>query len=580
MLQLSHKSDGIINLFTHILTKKLFQNLLILTTGVIFLLTSLSCPAIAGKPTVTVLPFDTSRAGKFAYLGNAIQQMLISRLGTEQLEVIPAGASASGDDADFIVRGNIVNQARDKVAINLQLEASGSDTPVAAWEITPATLDAIVPETGRYSLIISQKISDIENQRAVLASITDTINAVEGSSKPVLDDEALRIARIHPDLLYRETPENLKGTASPIDKVPEEANAGAETDMTETAGVSEETAETTPDVASTEDEEEDDNWQPDYPPVYEDDLSAGKPVKNAAKTEDDESWAADYPPEYDDSDVVRTEKTSTTQEEEGGWLSWILPESSDKEEAERESGKIPAPVPPDKLPYPVPKDIEELETADVTPDTQNTDFMSLASLPPSQQTVTRIPSPESPSSLENQAHEAMPETETAAKDTETAIEDDTTDILEEEAKALKETEDIVNKAEKAGEDEVDHAENSVEDSVEKSAEESIKKAESIPEPQTPGTEPDLTASSEPVTGEVATASGLSHAEHKTKTVSSSSKTSRTGWFSWLWPASWKGENSETSRHTAPAIPAQKEPEYHAASEPPPSKDKGPVWIWK
>jgi hypothetical protein len=63
--------------------------------------------------------------------------------------------------------------------------------------------------------------------------------------------------------------------------------------------------------------------------------------------------------------------------------------------------------------------------------------------------------------------------------------------------------------------------------------------------------------------------------------------SKTGWFSWLWPDSWKGKDSEAASHTAPVKSAvsqeeiQEEPPYHASSEPPPEKNnrKGPVWVW-
>ncbi len=596
----------------------------------LLLILSVTSPALASKPRVAVLPLDTSEAGKYSYLGHALQQMLISRLASENLDVLPASAvpaSYRGSDAaDFFVLGSVKEESGNRISIDLELRTPDSDTPVSVFNIKPRSLDAIVTEAGRHAIIIGQKIASIENQRVILDSISDTANEVAGSDKPIIDDEALKIARIHPDLLYREAPEDLKGTATPIDKVPEAETPMAEAEDNASAVQAEETGTATSDTAT---EDEDDYWQPDYPPDYEEE--GQKKVKAAAKKaeEDDETWAEDYPPEYESSNIEVAGKTSSgSKKRESSWFSWLWPFGSDSapDTRNRENRPMPKPVPEDRLPYPVPKAIEKVDTTDTDQESMQSALM--ASIPSIKDMEPGVPAtanhPAAPASnqvpqqineelsgrapdvseseaarqaqsaretasdvmssfissaagdVENSASSAHPETDMETSSNATATPDATAETEAVEEAITEEMAHETDSAEAAAEDEAEQHLPELQENTDVSGHSDIAYKAGEPAETTP--------QNTDVAAEVANVQAKG--EEGVSRISSSedtNKNSKTGWFSWLWPASWKGEGPEASAHTAPATPAvpadKEEPEYQAASEPPPKKGSGPIWVW-
>ncbi len=503
---------------------KIYKLLYGITSWILLMLMIFPSCASAAKPMVAVLPLDTSRAGNLAFTGPAIQHMLISRLASEELDVMPAGylhSSLDASKADYIVTGRVIKELGDRIKVDLKLKGHGSQSPVEAWEIKPASIGSLVTETGRYSILIAQKISDIENQKTILSSFNDTSNNVQSSDEPLMEDEQLKLSRIHPDLLYRETPRNQKGSASPIDQVPlsekttfqtqaDTEGAIAESGHGEQPGITNTSAATDQgkDSEIQTEAQEDDNWPPDYPPVYNDALSRQQKAKAATSgttaSDDDESFAGDYPPDYESSSGAPQQARAATtrkarpKKKERSWWSYLLPFGNEQQEKDESNAvqeprhNIPKPVPADKLPYPVPADINAAMEADSNPAAPTDLSASLAQ--PEISTYSSAPVRENPHS----------------------------------------------------------------------------------EAETSGTQ----------------ASGAeSQASHTTSRQGNHAQKHSGGWFSWLWPDSWKGEDSEPAVTKANKavdhedkqnVDKQNVPDsYKTSSEPPPEQNgtKGPVWVW-
>ena len=631
--------------------------------------------AEATLPKVAVMPLDISEAGRLSYTGPAVQQMLISRLASENLDVISV-ESMRDTGADYKITGKVIAEPGNRVRVDIFLSSPESDEPVASWEIKPDSLGNLVTETGRYSIVIAQKIQDIENQKAILAGFNSTSSDIEDSDKPIIDDEQLRMARMHPDLVYREIPEGQKGTASPVDQIPETDNDREEPseDTDTSAGHEDESASEKflrktlppPETAESSDEE-DDNWEPEYPPVYDDELA--RKMKEEARAqqkdhtrssdEDDEN-IPDYPPDYESSSQTYSETGSKVaghanaepqQKEEGrSWWSYLWPFGGGEKKRE-----MPKPVKPDRLPYPVPKAIEHPQRAEVQPAAVQDSF-PMASIPPAgtlngygtQADVTTPETPE-PKETETGMQAAEPEEpggtdqdreitdmynqlsdsiagETA--DTESgdeegagedqsntenppdqAVEDDISDVSSSFFNATEAAGAAAQDAEQAEPADMETAEIDTEDNASDS-ETMLSQPEEQPEGQeeaeqdteqeegaiqsdiAPHEEAELEPDQQPESLDYNNES----AEDETATTPAAeqppspranARNSKTGWFSWLWPDSWKGEDSEAASHTAPVKSAisqkemQEEPPYHASSEPPPEKNnrKGPVWVW-
>ena len=715
------------------------KNLKMVATMAIFLSALLmASSAMAALPTVAVMPLDTSEAGRLAYTGPAVQQMLISRLASEKLDVIPARQASDTaltdeeSSADFTITGKIIAESQDNIRVDLVLHSRGNESPAASWEIKPASLGSLVKETGKYSIIIAQKISNIENQKTILSAFNETSSSVEESDQPIIDNEQLRLARIHPDKLYRETPVGQKGTASPIDQIPEgeEESTKEETPETQTtennaqqnaSGTEKFLRNELPPPESKASDEEDDNWEPDYPPVYDDDLA--RKMKEEERQEraqrsdngESEDLSLDYPPEYDEtsptvappSHRAASQAPSSAEKEEKSWWSYLWPFGGHEEKRE-----MPKPVKPDRLPYPVPVDIDKSNTAESGTAAPGESF-SVASIPPSTgiygagtpETPAATETPEEPGMSESGAAqpeqagtageqdrelmhlynsmadsvEGEPEenaepsdnaeegaeesgTENTVSDvtssffnateaagsaaTEGASDQDSSDQTSpgpeaagsemENAEVNVETEEAgqgVAPAVEAEEEEAPAEEPSMEKYAEQPQEEQEEQTEAVIEEQTPeeqgiepeqaeaetapaqaaveqaeeaeeqiekqaleepedqaGTEEEKPENAKPSdeTGQQSNIQQAENVQHaRPQPAYTKPRKSRIGWFSWLWPDSWKGGGGEAASHTATVKPAvneeemEKEPPYHAASEPPVGKNsrKGPIWVW-
>lgn len=574
--------------------------------------------ATAGKPSVTVLSLDTSDAGDFSYAGPAVRQMLISRLASEKLRIIlPDAAKKSpvqdkknrqGLDADYIVAGKIIAGTGNKIIVHLELKTPISDTPVAQWDIKPGSISGLIPETGRYSIDIAQAINDQADHKAIFTDFSGISDNVEKNDKPLIKNKELKLARMHPDRLYRETPVSRKGTA-PTDRIrdginEEKNNQEKETTDNKKNGL-------TPDVEETETGRTDnDQWQPDYPPEYHDEpLVKTKKNGRMEKPEHDGGSTVHGTAEMEHQQKI---EGNTSPKKQTEWYSHLWSFRSE----EKPRG-MPAPVPADKLPYPVPHDLNH-------PPAEEGRTISLTALRSTGSTIYdrgATPAAQGVKS-DNPASVAGPVNETAeANDEETINISD--EIINSHAETAKAQQKAAPMAEEAplttgisadstpdngtvDEDTID-MQAGMADSEESSPDtgKNTNYASLSPDLQGNDQEVSITAPSPlPVTQSASkvspqhaeTAAGIRHAPTTSTTNAMHPpfvNRSTSGWFSWLWPDSWKGGADEPVRHTALAKPAIRQEEqainnrepnsdtYHSAAEPAPVKGKkaGPVWVW-
>ncbi len=547
--------------------------------------------ASATKPMVAVLPLDTSRAGDLAFTGPAIQQMLISRLASEELDVMPAGSlhsSINASRADYMVTGRVVKEPGDRVKVELELKSRGSQSPVEAWEIRPASIGSLVTETGRYSILIAQKISDIENQKTILSSFNDTSNNVQSSDEPLMEDEQLKLSRIHPDLLYRETPRNQKGSASPIDQVPLPEKTTSQTQADTQGTVAESGHEEQPGINSTsaatdhgkEKEtqtgtQEDDNWPPDYPPSYDDEpYRQQKAEAGTTASEDDDSFAGDYPPDYESSSEPPQEARTANRKvgpkkKERSWWSYLWPFGNDQQKEDESnavqepSHHMPKPVPADRLPYPVPADINAAMEADSNP-TAQTDLSASLAQPETSTYPSAIVRESTHSETEATGAESQAPHTTSLQDNHKAP--GKQDMIN----TYNHLSDSVQEG-AVEQDQGDHEQSSVQDlnSQAKKYEKADDSAQDM--------ERQFNADHQATDGKSA---------QKTVTQKDHAPKHSGGWFSWLWPDSWKGKDSKPAGTKANKALDHKDKQsvsdsYKASSEPSPEQNgtKGPVWVW-
>lgn len=585
---------------------------------------ALTTIANAAEPAVTVLPLDTSGAGKFRYVGPAVKQMLISRLASEKLRIISPNAGHEGaaqdketpgnTEADYIVAGKITAHQGNEINIHLELKTPDSDTPVTQWDIEPGPINNIIPEIGRYSIEIAQAINDQVDRKAIFSGFSSLGENVEKNEDSLIKDEELRLARMHPDRLYRETPASQKGTA-PIDHVPDDTVNKQNSPDKDSAGTTEVSSEHGPESGEGGVEDED-QWQPDYPPEYTDEpVGENKKDDILVKGEHDNDSAISATgetAEHQQKAQKEDMRKAASAKDRSGWSSRLWP--FHKEEKPR---AMPAPVPEDKLPYPVPRDIDHPPEA-VTE--QAPDTLSLASLRPAGGAVyapEAIAPAQNGQAISPAVSATGPESEAARADTEEVlnIQDDIINANAGNTAPGEETspgnegadtvpgssaghatqgEDAIDlqagvaDTEKAGQEETGGKTNHASLSPGMHEQEQELNITRQPNPLPTGT-PEADTPAQPAGRQSMQAA----ASISTAALPPSRKMTSDGWFSWLWPESWKGGADESVRQTAmakPAIRLEEQDEnnakndtdtYHSASEPAPVKGKktGPVWVW-
>ncbi len=490
-----------------------------------------------------------------------------------------------------------------RVNVHLELQTRYSGNTTATWDINPPSLDGIVPETGRCSIQVAHTITDLESRRAMAAALENTKEQAADHDEPIINSEQLKLARMHPDLLYRETPASQKGTFTPVEQIPgeeqeEEAQEGdqgdTQTDQQESGTEKfleglmpppDSDADAGSKTGSEADtmETDDDDWQPDYPPVYEDEQSEkqrkAEQHATAVRTDDDENWANDYPPDYDsypDSQPShytalprqtaeeRRSSSPAAMEEERSWYSYLWPFGGKEKKKE-----LPAPVSHDRLPYPIPRDLEGEEVnAAKAGHTQGT----MASIPVSSASLMYGPASAAPPG--GPAATAVSEPSPQATDTAHAGQ-----VTDEDIRQLRQMR-------------MESGKNNADTPHEPAAHpppvaESMNTDSEPPaaEGQNPG--PDKAVSAENNEETVTDQAQAAPETVATAAVSQPSASRRKGgWFSWMWPESWRGgTGAEPDSKATAREPSGREDtsagSYHSIDEPSPAQQqkRKPAWVW-
>ncbi|RPI53631.1 MAG: hypothetical protein EHM49_04115 [Deltaproteobacteria bacterium] len=184
----------------------------------------ISLEAAQREVKIAVLPFDISSAGPFSYVGPATEEVLSSKLALDSISVIdsleihriigkrqgfisPLDARdvAGKLGVDYVITGKIITEGKN-VTINMDLLQADSESPLFSLVFSPASFDEIPP---KIEVFATQAANHILNGPKSLTAEPDTKDEQktpqELSQKDTAQDEDPIIARMHPDLLIRQT---------------------------------------------------------------------------------------------------------------------------------------------------------------------------------------------------------------------------------------------------------------------------------------------------------------------------------------------------------------------------------------
>jgi TolB-like protein len=173
---------------------------------------------------IAVLPFDISSAGPFSYVGPATEEVLSSRLASNSISVkdsleiqritgkrqgfispLDARDMAGKLEVDYVVTGKIIAEG-ENVTIDMDLLQADSESPLFSLVFSPASLDEVPPRIEDFA---TQAASHILNGPESVTAETDTKDEQNGphelSQEETTQAEDLKIARMHPDLLIRQS---------------------------------------------------------------------------------------------------------------------------------------------------------------------------------------------------------------------------------------------------------------------------------------------------------------------------------------------------------------------------------------
>jgi TolB-like protein len=173
---------------------------------------------------VAVLPFDISSAGPFSYVGPATEEVLSSRLALNSISVMDsleiqritgkrqgfisplyARDVAGKLGVDYVVTGKIIAEG-ENVTIEMDLLQADSESPLFSLVFSPASLDEVPPRIEGFATQAANHILNGPKSVTAEPDVKDEQKAPqELSQKETAQAEDLIIARMHPDLLIRQS---------------------------------------------------------------------------------------------------------------------------------------------------------------------------------------------------------------------------------------------------------------------------------------------------------------------------------------------------------------------------------------
>lgn len=158
--------------------------------------------------TVTIKEFNVSEAGPFKYVGPAVKNLLETRLFEEGLII---KSEKEGAETNFSLTGS-VREIKNGVEIELNL-INLQNKKIERWSVIPPSLNNLVSEVEARSIDISSSISQQmlaakeskrkprNRPRRIRPQYSDK---KEKDRDRVLQDESLKVSRMHPDRMLHE----------------------------------------------------------------------------------------------------------------------------------------------------------------------------------------------------------------------------------------------------------------------------------------------------------------------------------------------------------------------------------------
>ena len=206
--------------------KNSIQKILLAGLGLLiaFVLCPISLEAAQREVKIAVLPFDISSAGPFSFVGPATEEVLNSRLASGSISVMDSFeiqritnkrqgfiSSLNARDmvgklgVDYVVTGKVIAEG-EGITIGMDLLQVDSESPLFSLVFSPVSLDEV---PSRIESFATQAAKHILNVPKSVTAEPDTKDEQKVSQKlsqeEIAQDEELVIARMHPDLLIRQS---------------------------------------------------------------------------------------------------------------------------------------------------------------------------------------------------------------------------------------------------------------------------------------------------------------------------------------------------------------------------------------
>jgi TolB-like protein len=330
------------------MTKNSIQKILMAGLGLLIAMAfcPVNCEAAQREVKVAVLPFDISSAGPFSYVGPATEEILSSNLASDRIFVMDpleiqrvtdkrhgfisplnAGNIAGKLGVDYVVTGKVKAEG-ENITIDMDLLQADSESPLFSLAFSPASLDEVPPRIEGFATQAANHIlNGPKSVTAALGTKDDQKAPQKLSQEETAQDEDLMIARMHPDLLIRQS---FKDSGKP-DRIFMPLDEKSYTHALPVMP---------PEPLPVYIENDDDILLPNYPPPpdesihYPDQTQQQTPEAQTASTSSPSSGQLVLPQQ-----VIKEKKK--------GWLSWIKkPWSSEDRSAQSTALASTLPYPP------------------------------------------------------------------------------------------------------------------------------------------------------------------------------------------------------------------------------------------
>nr|HDN00826.1 hypothetical protein [Deltaproteobacteria bacterium] len=186
----------------------------------------ISIEAAQREVKVAVLPFDVSSAGRFSFVGPAMEEILSSRLATlasdgmsvmDSLEIRHITGKKQGAISfqdirdmsgklrvDYGITGKLISEG-EHIRIAMDLLQSDSESPLYSLVFVPESLDEVPLRIEDFATQAANHIMNVPKSLTAESDTEDEQKVLQKSSlEETARNEDLLTARMHPDLLVKQ----------------------------------------------------------------------------------------------------------------------------------------------------------------------------------------------------------------------------------------------------------------------------------------------------------------------------------------------------------------------------------------